>query len=438
MVPVLLAPPVVATVAADLTYAATFLLAEVLVVFSTWATVALDLFSRSRVTEIAAARGLDPAGIEMRLGRTASYEVSVRILRFVGSALLVAGIAFLFLRDHLDGGGDGDAGIPWGPLGTTLAVTFLVSFVLNDVLVRLIARREPDAFLVRALPYLDGLRMVTAPVRIPLCVLVRLTFRVKLEDPGPSAREEVLESVEEGEREGSLTADEADMIESIIDLGRATVDDVFTPRGEVAMIQGEATLEDAVRFVLEHGHRRVPVYGRDRDDVIGVIYAFDLLEEVSRPEPRTTVKEIMRPPFFVPEGKPLNQLLEELRARRSSLAIVTNEYGGTAGLVTMADILEEIVGEIEDEHDREEPEPRPGPDGAIVVGGRTPIEDVNELLSISLPAEEDFETVGGLVFHRMGRVPKAGDRIEVGNVTLTVTGANERTVKSVRVQVRPA
>jgi len=433
-----LAPPALASLAADLTYAAFFLVAEVLVVFSTWAAVALDLFSRSRIVEIAADRGLDPAQLETHLGRAAAYEVSVRILRFVGSALLVTGIAFLFLEGHLDGGGDEPAGIPWGPLGATLGVTFLVSFLLNDVLVRLFARREPEAFLVGAFPYLDGLRVASAPVRIPLGALVRLIFRVRLDDPGPSAREEVLESVEEGEREGSLTADEADMIESIIDLGRATVDDVLTPRGEVGMIQADATLEDAVRFVLEHGHRRVPVYGRDRDDVVGVIYAFDLLEEVSRSQPRKTVEEIMRSPFFVPEGKPLNQLLEELRTRRSSLAIVTDEYGGTAGLVTMADILEEIVGEIEDEHDRVEPEPRPGPDGAIVVEGRTPIEDVNALLSISLPAEEDFETVGGLVFDRLGRVPKAGDRIEIGGVALTVTDADERIVKSVRVQVRPA
>ncbi len=144
----------------------------------------------------------------------------------------------------------------------------------------------------------------------------------------------------------------------------------------------------------------------------------------------------MRSPFFVPEGKPLNDLLNELRARRTSLALVTNEFGGTAGLVTISDVLEEIVGEMEDEHDKEDQPPQRIAGGAVVVEGRTPIEDVNETLAIELPQEEDFETIGGLVFHHLGKVPKPGEVVKVAGVTLTVEEADARTVR--RVRIRPA
>ncbi len=422
-----------ASLASDLTFAACFLFAEMLVVFSTWSQVALDLYSRSRLLELT-----PPAArprVEARLDRSGVYQLSVRIARFVGSALLVAGIALLTLHDKLGASGS-SAAFPWGPLGLTLAITFLVSFLVNDLLVRHLASRRPNRFLLRALPWLSALTVVTAPIRWPLARLFRWILRVRLEEPAPSAREEVLESVEEGEREGSLSAHEADMIESIIDLGELTVDDVLTPRGEVATIRADATLHDAVRYVLEHGHRRLPVYGRDRDDVVGVIHAFDILRELSQARPRARVREIMRPPYFVPEGKPLNDLLNEMRDRRVSMAIVMNEYGGVAGLVTIADVLEEIVGEIEDEHDlAEEPPPTPGKDGTLLVEGRTSLEELNEMLSLSLPVDQDYETVGGLVFHRMGKVPRAGDRVTVENVALTVTDADERTVKRVRVEV---
>ena len=241
--------------------------------------------------------------------------------------------------------------------------------------------------------------------------------------------------MEEGEREGSLTASEADMIESIIDLNQATAEDVCTPRGEIAMVQQSARLDEAATFMIEHGHRRVPVYGKDRDDVVGVIYAFDLLQHIGRGGQGREVGEVMRSPFFVPEGKPLNDLLAEMRGRRVSLAVVLNEFGGTAGVITMEDVLEEIVGDIEDEHDPVAPPPVTVREGALYVDGKASIEEVNEALSIALPVHDDFETVGGLVFHRLGQVPRVGDRLTVKGVSLTVTEADERTVQRLRVRV---
>ncbi len=260
--------PAVASIGADLTFVAYFLVAECLVAFSTWSAVALEYFSRSKVLAIGEERG-EGDKVEARLARAGTYELAVRISRFVGNALMVIGIAFLVLRDHVSAAGAADSRLPWSALLATVAVTFLVSFVLNDLVVRLLALRKPDEFLVSAMPYLDALSVFTAPIRLPLVLLVRLIFRIHLEEPMTTAREEVLESVEEGTREGSLTADEAEMIESIIDLDTATVDDIFTPRGEMSMLQAETLLSDAVAYLLDQGHRRLPVYGRDRDDVVG-------------------------------------------------------------------------------------------------------------------------------------------------------------------------
>ena len=426
--------PPLASLASDLSLAAYFVVAEALVVFCTRAAVALEDYSRSDLLARAAQDGREEK-IESLLERAGAWELSVRLVRFIASTMLIVGIAFLALSDHLASGGGDSPRFPWGGVAVAVAFTFLVSFVLNDVLLKLAARRHPTRFLYRAIPWLAGLRVATVPLRLPLVGLAHVLFRARLVEPEQSAREEVLESVEEGEREGSLSPSEADMIESIMDLDQATAEDICTPRGEIAMIQEDARLEQAVEFMIEHGHRRVPVYGKDRDDVVGVIYAFDLMQEVLRGSLGREVRAVMRSPFFVPEGKPLNDLLAEMRGRRVSLAVVLNEFGGTSGVVTMEDVLEEIVGDIEDEHDPVAPPPVVVRDGALYVDGKTSIEEVNEALSIELPVHEDFETVSGLVFHRLGQVPRVGDRLTVHGVNLTVTEADERTVQQLRVRV---
>ena len=426
--------PPLASFASDLSLAAYFLVAEALVVFCTRAAVALEDYSRSDLLAMAKEDGRE-AQVEARLEHAGAWELSARLVRFVASTMLIVGIAFLALSDRLAPPAQEGVHFPWQGVAIAVGVTFLVSFVLNDVLLKLAARRHPTRFLYRSLRALDVLRLVTAPLRLPLAGIVHLLFRTHLIEPEQTAREEVLESVEEGEREGSLTASEADMIESIIDLSQATAEDVCTPRGEIAMVQQDARLEEAATFMIEHGHRRVPVYGKDRDDVVGVIYAFDLLQHIGRGRQEREVREVMRSPYFVPEGKPLNDLLAEMRGQRISLAVVLNEFGGTAGVITMEDVLEEIVGDIEDEHDPVAPPPVTVHEGALYVDGKASIEDVNEALSIALPVHDDFETVGGLVFHELGQVPRVGDRLTLKGVSLTVTEADERTVQRLRVRV---
>ncbi len=433
-IPPLCGLPPLASLASDLSLVAYFVVAEALVVFCTRAAVALEDYSRSDLLARARADGREEQ-VEARLDQAGAWELSARLVRFIASTMLIVGIAFLALSNRIGDGTAGEVHFPWEGVAIAVGVTFLVSFVLNDVLLKHVARRHPTRFLYRSLPVLEVLRVLTVPLRLPLAGLVHLLFRARLIEPEQTAREEVLESVEEGEREGSLTPSEADMIESIMDMDHATAEDIGTPRGEIAMVQEDARLDETATFMIERGHRRVPVFGKDRDDVVGVIYAFDLLQHIVRGNPGRPVHEIMRSPFFVPEGKPVNDLLAEMRGRRVSLAVVLNEFGGTSAVVTMEDVLEEIVGDIEDEHDSVAPPPVTVRDGALYVDGKASIEEVNEALSIDLPVHNDFETVGGLVFHRLGQVPRVGDRLTVEGVSLTVTEADERTVKRLRVRV---
>jgi putative hemolysin len=419
--------------------AAFLLVAETLAVIGISTEVALERHSRSRVLALSDAEE-SFARTERLLVHVPTYEVTARLVRFLGNTLLMIGIAYVVLEGKLDTVHPEEAGVPWGRFGLLLALLFLVMFLINDVLVRLAVARRPNKTMLAALPLLEVLRYVLAPLRLPMVWLVRLIFRINLGAPAPSAREEILETVEEGEREGSFTAEEADMIESIIEMETTVVRDVQTPRVDMVMLQVDTPLDEAVVFVNEEGCSRIPVYEKDRDDVVGVLYARDLLGHWRRDgvpgKKDRTVRAVMRKPFFVPENKPLNDLMKEMRSRKVHLAVVLDEFNGTSGLVTIEDLLEEIVGEIEDEYDAEEDA---GTEqigaGRFRVEGRTPIEELNSHLDVDMPIEDDFETVAGLVFDRLGKVPEPGEQVTCGPVIITVIEADERTAQTLEVEV---
>ena len=441
---------VLATVVASATgmfmLGAWILVAEAAALLGASLEVALERHSRMGVLE-AAGTEERRARAEFELNHYGAHLFDARLLRFLGNALLVAGVAYLAFHDSLGSLAD----IPWGRLGVVLVITFGLAFVLNEIVVRQVGRRDADRVVLASLPMLRVMRYAFAPVRWPIVMFVRLVFRVDLGGEASSARQEVLESVEEGEREGSLTRSEADMIESIMDFGDSTVKDVMTSRADMVMLPMGATVDQGIHEITENGVSRVPVFEKDRDHVVGVLYARDLLSHWRDPRARARedeegvllVASVMRDkPFFVPETKGIGDLLTEMRARRIHLAVVVDEFGGTSGLVTIEDLLEEIVGEIRDEYDDDEvdePPTKPAkpPVEPVDIEGRTPIEEVNRMLAVTLPVEEDFETIGGLVFHQLGSVPEAGNQLEIEGVAVTVLEADERTVQRVRVQRRP-
>jgi CBS domain containing-hemolysin-like protein len=241
--------------------------------------------------------------------------------------------------------------------------------------------------------------------------------------------------VEQGSQQGVLEAEEEQMISAVMSLSDSKLHEVMVPRIDIAAIDQEASFDDAVTLVLTEGHSRTPLYKESVDHIVGILYAKDLLRIIAAGGPRPRLRDIMRPALFVPESQAVDDLLNELQRRRVHMAIVLDEYGGTAGLVTIEDLLEEIVGEIQDEFDEEEPMKVILRDGEAILDGRADIDEMGELVDppLELEDDEEYDTVGGFVYHRIGRVPVVGDTVAVDPFTITVIKVTGRRVGKVRV-----
>jgi CBS domain containing-hemolysin-like protein len=312
-----------------------------------------------------------------------------------------------------------------------LAVWFLL---VNVAIPYVLGSRYADAILLRWLvPYARILRPVRPPTNLLHRMAARLVRASARPDPSEEIKDEILSAVEEGTREGSLEASEKRMIEGVIDLRDVTVDRVMTPRTEMVCIDVETGPEEAIARSLEDGLSRLPVFRGTPDDIVGILYVKDFLAHVGKGR-LPAVSEILRAPFFVPQSKNVGELLHEMRAQPTHMAVVLDEYGGTAGLVTIEDILEEIVGEIVDEHEAAPPrEVVEISEGAASVDGRTHIDELNRALDLAVPESEEYETVGGLLFSRLGRVPNRGESVDLDGVRFTVEDADERRVNRVKV-----
>jgi len=259
-------------------------------------------------------------------------------------------------------------------------------------------------------------------------------------DTAEELEAEIQDLVDQGEAKGFITPDEGDMIEAILDLDDTGAAQIMVPRTDMAVVSRQDGVDEIIAVIIESGHSRLPVIAEDLDHIVGVIHAKDLLPFWGRPPEQVDWKSVMREPFFVPQSKPLNELLTEFKKRRVHLAVVVDEYGGTSGIVTMEDVLEEIVGDISDEYDQEDPLLSPQPDGSLLVSGRLEVEDLADHLDIELPdqlPEGRFETVGGFITTLLGRVPRVSEEITYGPLRMVVTEADQRRVTQVRVFLEP-
>jgi CBS domain containing-hemolysin-like protein len=214
----------------------------------------------------------------------------------------------------------------------------------------------------------------------------------------------------------------------------------MVPRVSITGIRADASFEEAIDVVIEEGHSRIPAYEESMDEVVGILYAKDLLPYLkSDAAPRPSLRTLLRPPVLVPESMTIDDLLHELQRRKVHIAIVLDEYGGTAGIVTIEDLLEEIVGEIQDEYDVEEPMVVRLSDDQVRIDGRADVDELREVFDIQLELEdeEEYDTIGGLLYHRIGGVPAPGDRIEVDGLTLTVESTDGRRVGKVLAVRKP-
>ena len=248
--------------------------------------------------------------------------------------------------------------------------------------------------------------------------------------------EELRLIIEQGGEQGILEAEEEQMIHAVIELGDQRVHEVMVPRIGMATLKATATFEEAIDTVIAEGHSRIPVYEESIDEIVGIFYAKDLLPFLKEGAPeRPSLRSLLRPPVFVPESMTVDDLLHELQRRKVHLAIVLDEYGGTAGVVTIEDLLEEIVGEIQDEYDEEEPMIVRLSDDEARLDGRASVDDLTELFDTTIALEDDdeYDTVGGLIYHRVGGIPKPGDQVTVDGLTLTVESIDGRRVDKVLV-----
>jgi CBS domain containing-hemolysin-like protein len=276
---------------------------------------------------------------------------------------------------------------------------------------------------------------------------LRVRFRDFLQRLAARRGEEITEDwvqalVEAGQEEGIIAKDENEMIRGIFDLRDTVVREVMVPRPQVAALPADASLEDFLALLNREGHSRVPVYDRTLDNVIGVVYSKDLLRHWGRDPKTFRVREVVRTPLFVPDSKRVKDLLDEFRRNRVHIAIVVDEYGATAGIVTIEDLIEEIIGEIKDEYDAAEEDPiKRLEDGTFSVDPRVNLADLEDAVKAPLPAEAptaDFDTVGGLIFHLAGRVPRPGETVRAGAYEFTVERASERRLGRVRVRILDA
>ncbi|MEO8779813.1 MAG: transporter associated domain-containing protein [Rhodanobacter sp.] len=255
----------------------------------------------------------------------------------------------------------------------------------------------------------------------------------------PRNRNELLDELRAAQANGLLSIDTLTMVEGAIKVTELDVDDVMVARAQIVMLASDSSLSDLLATVVESGHSRFPVHGEDKDEILGILLAKDLLKYFGAAE-HFDIRSILRPAVLIPESMRLNVLLEEFRLTRNHMALVVNEYGGVAGLVTIEDVLEEIVGEIDDEHDGDdgdEPElMHQQPGGDWLVSALTPIEDFNDHTG-AVFSDEEYDTVGGMVTSEFGHLPEVGEEVIIGDYLFEVTEADDRRLQQFRVTRQP-
>ncbi|MDP9240761.1 MAG: hemolysin family protein [Actinomycetota bacterium] len=320
-------------------------------------------------------------------------------------------------------------GIGWRAMAASAGLMTVVMFVLAGVGPRTLGRQHAYTVARRAAGITLWLGRVLGPLTRLLILLGNALTPGQGFRDGPFASQvELRELVDLAEQRGVVEHGEREMIHSVFGLGNTIAREVMVPRTEMVWIERDKTVQQALALALRSGFSRIPVIGENLDDIVGLAYLKDLARHCQAPangERELRVEELMRPATFVPESKPVDELLREMQARRTHIAIVIDEYGGTAGLVTIEDILEEIVGEITDEYDVERPPIEQIDDDTVRVTARLSVEDLAELFDVELPTDE-VETVGGLLAQALGRVPIPGATVCVNGLELTAESAGGR------------
>jgi CBS domain containing-hemolysin-like protein len=356
-------------------------------------------------------------------------------LNVVLLVVLISQMSSAFLLGFLVG----DLAGVWGALAS-IAVQIVAFFVLAEAAPKTWVLQHTDTAALRATPLLTFLTWFP-PLRLLARGLIGLSNIVlpgKGIKEGPFVTElEIREMADLAADELAIDSEERELIHSIFEFGDAVVREVMTPRNDMVAVSSDKSVEDVIGVGINEGFSRLPVYEESTDNIVGVAILKDLVRARETSGGADAVGGYVRPVRFVPEQKRLAELLKEMQAEKFHIAVVVDEYGGNAGLVTLEDLIEELVGEITDESDVVEPEMERLPDGTLRAPGRTPIDDVSEELGVVLP-DTEWDTVAGLVFHALGHVPDEGESVDFDGVTLCAERVQGNRIVSVLIAARPA
>ena len=393
-------------------------------------------FSRHDLEEICRRRK-SPDRLGQILKKHDQVALAVETLQVIATAVLVCTVAFWVWSKSLDG----------GPPHRNLLILATSAGALLLMAAEIwipwaVVRLWAEPFLYYTWPLWRAVSVLLAPLvlgaRFVDTVLHRMAGRVPEVPNEDSFEDEIRTVVTEGHREGLLEQDAREMIEGVIEMSDVDVSEIMTPRTDMVSMPLSFSWQEALDFVVKVGHTRIPVHDKNHDDIVGTLYTKDLLPQLAKKadEPLPSWTSLLREPYFVPETMPVDQLLQEFQRTRNHMAVLLDEYGGVSGLVTMEDVLEEIVGEIIDEYDKDLVDGiREIDERSAEVLGKVHIDEINERLELDLPEDGDFDTIGGLIFSVLGHVPVAGEELVWKNVRFTVLEATRRRLERVRIEI---
>jgi CBS domain containing-hemolysin-like protein len=389
---------------------------------------AIGLLSQARRTALReASQGRTRRALDRYLESGHSIEARWLVLR----AMAVGLTALLLAREF-----NGWFGALTIPVCGLLAA---IGYAIPSEILRAAVARDAERAAPLMLEVLRPVELLAAPLSEPILWIGRVASRWLT--PAPARAAHVTESevefiVAEGEMSGSLDHEQSTMIRNVLDFGDVTAEEVMLPRIQVTSLAVDTPLDEALRQVAESGHSRYPVYKGSVDNVIGLLYAKDLLKTAATGSLRdTSLETVLRTPVaFVPESQSASSVLQDMRAGRHHMAIVIDEFGGMSGIVTLEDLLEKIVGDIRDEHDSESPPIADLGDGRLLVDASVPIGDLGRYLGADLPEDGDYRSLGGYIIAELGRVPEVGARVNALGLEFEVREADERKVAKVEIR----
>jgi len=401
-------------------------------------TIALRTFSRPRFLELLEELGREDryeAFVQQRL----QLQLATATIRSAMSLLVL--LAVLYQIEHQTAWQI--QGIMW---------QYLLAFAVTGVLVSIVivavpgswARYQPEKLLAWSMPILSATRRVMLPVVTVMHLFDPIVRRISGADVEidsgdqlEALSDEVMSVVEDHEGNGQIDETQKEMIEAVFELSSMTADEIMTPRIDIEGLEIDSSLDDIKKYVQEAGHSRIPIYEENLDHILGILYVKDLICFLDSPDIASfDLRAVMREAMMVPETKSVHSLLAEFKATKVHIAIVLDEYGGTAGLASIEDILEELVGEIQDEYEPNEEEATITRlnDDTVDVDGRVHVDDVNDQLDVDLPEDDDYDTVAGFVVSYLGHIPDVGESFEIDHLKLTVTKADRTKVMAVQIQ----